>query len=46
MFLKNLPEKFDEEKVITKHPLNYNESMNTVLIQEVKRYNVLIGIVK
>lgn len=41
-----LPISFDEEDVSRRLPIRYNESMNTVLHQEVKRYNKLIYIVR
>jgi len=36
------PKPFDYEDTFAKFPTDYNESMNTVLIQEVIRYNVLL----
>lgn len=36
------PPAFDYDEVIEKYPTNYNESMNTVLAQEVIRYNKLL----
>lgn len=36
------PPPFDYDDVIEKYPTNYNESMNTVLAQEVIRYNKLL----
>ena len=38
------PKVIDYEDTFTKYPTDYNESMNTVLIQEVIRYNVLLSI--
>jgi len=38
------PKQFDYEEVFKEYKTDYNESMNTVLIQEVIRYNVLLGI--
>jgi dynein heavy chain len=39
---KKLPQVFDVEDVFIEFPTDYNESMNTVLLQEIIRYNVLI----
>ena len=36
------PKAFSLEEVVTKYPTSYNESMNTVLTQEVIRYNRLL----
>jgi dynein heavy chain len=42
----NTPELFDYEAVYAKYPTEYTESMHTVLIQEVIRYNVLLNLMK
>ena len=43
---KNTPNAFDYEAIFKKFPTEYEESMNTVLIQEVIRYNVLLNLMK
>ena len=43
---KKTPEVFDREAVFKQFPTDYNESLNTVLIQEVIRYNVLLNLMK
>lgn len=40
--MNGFPPEFDVAKISVKYPTNYNESMNTVLTQELKRYNILI----
>lgn len=40
------PEVFDFDAVFKKYPTDYNESMNTVLVQEVVRYNRLLSVMK
>jgi dynein heavy chain len=40
------PEPFDKEAVAKQFPTDYNESLNTVLLQEVIRYNVLLNTMK
>ena len=39
-------EPFDKEEVAKQFPTDYNESLNTVLLQEVIRYNVLLNTMK
>jgi dynein heavy chain len=42
LLLKKLPSNYDTEEVRTLRPLGYGQCMNTVLIQEVLRYNTLL----
>ncbi|XP_064624417.1 dynein axonemal heavy chain 3-like [Lineus longissimus] len=44
--LNKLPQNYNMEAVIAKYPVVYNESMNTVLRQELIRYNRLISVVR
>lgn len=41
-----LPKPFDTEYANKRHPICYEDSMNTVLQQELLRYNKLLGIVR
>jgi dynein heavy chain len=43
---KRLPLIYDEEAIGMSFPVDYNESMNTVLTQEVKRFNKLLRVMK
>ena len=44
--LADFPAPYDIEAVSQKYPVSYNESMNTVLTQELTRFNHLIKIVR
>ncbi|XP_062266298.1 dynein axonemal heavy chain 3 [Platichthys flesus] len=44
--LSKLPPDFDVKKIIEKYPVTYEESMNTVLRQEVIRFNRLTHVVR
>jgi dynein heavy chain len=44
--LSRIPDPWLLHEVGAKYPTNYNESMNTVLVQEVIRYNKLIVVMK
>eukprot|EP00743_Colponemidia_sp_Colp-15_P006911 GILK01007459.1.p1 GENE.GILK01007459.1~~GILK01007459.1.p1 ORF type:complete len:1899 (+),score=393.41 GILK01007459.1:93-5789(+) len=43
---QRMPEPFNVDTVSFKYPITYEESMNTVLVQELTRYNQLIRIIK
>lgn len=40
-----LPQVFDLEKVALRYPHTYSQSMNTVLLQELTRYNTLLRVI-
>jgi dynein heavy chain len=44
--LQQLPENFDLYVAEQKYPVTYHESMNTVLTQEMGRYNALLSVVR
>ncbi|KAK5669543.1 hypothetical protein QVD99_003934 [Batrachochytrium dendrobatidis] len=43
--LSRIPAAFNLEEAIKRYPVDYNESMNTVLVQEMIRFNKLIQVV-
>ncbi len=44
--LQHVPDPLSIEKISEKYPVKYEESMNTVLVQEVLRYNKLLSTIK
>ncbi|KAJ3222973.1 Dynein heavy chain 7, axonemal [Clydaea vesicula] len=43
--LNRVPQQFNIEKVAQRYPVSYNESMNTVLMQEMIRFNRLLTVI-
>lgn len=46
MIEEKTPDLFDFISVLKQYPTMYEESMNTVLVQEIEKYNMLLELMK